>query len=109
MLLITKEILNAFKKQGDTSQKKPEDIKVICKLFNPVGAGTWWLYEMEDDDIFWCFALLDEPMFAECGTVSLNELKSLRLPFGLSIERDSSFSPGDKTLAEVIAKVKGER
>jgi hypothetical protein len=37
--------------------------------------------------------------FPELGYVSLQELKSLDLPFGLTIERDKYFEP-DKTLAE---------
>lgn len=107
MILITKEIENLFAKQVDTSELEAKDIKVICKLFNPVGAATWWLYEHIEDDIYMCFADLGDPMYAECGTVSLNELKSLRLPLGLSIERDSSFENGKVTLQSVIDKVKG--
>ena len=50
------------------------------------------------------FVNLGEPMFAECGRVSLNELKSLRLPLGLGIERDRHF--GSHTLKEVMDTVK---
>ena len=108
--LLTKAIEQAFIKQGYTGDKKPENIKVICKLFNPAGAGTWWLYERDsqDPDIFWGFCLLDTPMFAECGTLRLSELQALRLPMGLSIERDSGFDIGEKTLRQVINEVKGE-
>ena len=107
MELITQAIEKAFQKQGETSQMKPEDIKIICKLFNPTGTGTWYLYEKEDDnDICWCFANLGDARFAECGTVSLNELKSFKGTFGLGIERDRSFDPGDKTLQEVIDIIK---
>ena len=104
MKLITKEIESKFKKQGYTGDKKPEDIKIICKLFNPVGAGTWYLYEKEDDDICWAFVNLGDSIMAECGTISLNELKSLRLPMGMSIERDRHF--GSYSLKAVIDTVK---
>lgn len=104
--LLTKSVIKDFEKQGDTSQKKAADIKVICKLFNPVGAGTWWLYERIDDDVFMCFAELGDPTFAECGTVSMSELINLNLPFGLKIERDKYFTK--KTLQEVIDSVKGK-
>lgn len=102
---MTKAILNAFAKQGDTSQKQPDQIDVIAKFFNPMGAGTWYCYEYNPDDrIFWGFANLGDPAFAECGTISLDELESVRLPLGLSIERDMYFPP--MKLSEVIEKVK---
>lgn len=75
------------------------------KLFNPCGAGTWYIYEKIDDDIYMCFANLGDPTFAECGSVSLSELMSLRLPFGLKIERDMYFKPLSMTLKEVMDKV----
>lgn len=103
--LLTKAVITAFEKQGDTSEKNASEIQIICKLFNPVGAGTWYLYERLDDDVFMCFANLGDPTFAECGTVSLSELMSLKLPLGLKIERDRHF--GKKTLQEVIDSVKG--
>ena len=108
MKLITKAIEKAFEKQGDTSAMSASEIKIVMKLFNPVGAGTWYIYEREqgNPDIMWCFANLGDPDFAECGTVSLSELESLRLPFGLKIERDMHFDPLSITLEEVITKIK---
>jgi len=107
MLLITKEIQNLFDKQGDTSELEMKDIKIVCKLFNPVGAATWYLYEQMDEDVYYCFADLGDPMCAEIGTVSMNEMKSLKLPMGMSIERDTSFKGGVMTLEEIYNKVKG--
>lgn len=106
MKIITKEIEKAFAKQGYTGNKKSEDIKIVMKLFNPCGAGTWYLYEKEDEDIYWCFANLGDPMCAECGTVSMSELMSVRLPFGLKIERDMHFKPLSKSLKDVMDIVK---
>lgn len=106
MKIITKEIADAFKKQGYTGDKDPKDIKIVLKLFNPCGAGTWYLYDKEDEDIYWGFVNLGDPMFAECGTVSMSELMSLRLPFGLHIERDMHFKPLSMSLEEVMSKVK---
>ena len=46
------------------------------------------------------FGLCDLGMgFPELGYVSLQELESVELPFGLKIERDMYFTP-DKTLKE---------
>ena len=106
MKIITKKIEEAFKKQGYTGNMSTKDIKIIMKLFNPCGAETWYLYEKEDDDIYWCFANLGNPVFAECGTVSMNELMALKGPFGLGIERDMHFEPFSMSLEEVINKVK---
>jgi len=103
MELLTKELLQAFEKQGDTSQKHAGEIKIISKYFNPAGAGTWYLYEFnETDRIFWCFADLGIPDCAECGTVSLDELINLELPFRLKIERDLYFPVAKYTLQEII-------
>jgi len=104
MKLFTKAIEQAFKKQGYTGNKEANDIKIICKLFNPTGAGTWYLYEKEDEDIYWAFVNLGDPVCAECGTVSLSEIKSFRGTFGLGIERDMHF--GTRTLKEVQDIVK---
>jgi len=106
MKIITKPIEKAFAKQGHTGNMSAKDIKIVMKLFNPAGAGTWYLYEKEDDDIYWCFANLGDPMCAECGTVSMQELMSLRLPFGLKIERDMHFEPLSISLQDVIDKIK---
>lgn len=107
MKLLTKQIENAFAKLGDISQKNANEIKIICKWFNPSGGGTWYVYDREKDepDIFWCFANLGDPQFAECGTVSLSELESLRVPpFGLGIERDKYFEIGKYTLKDIMDK-----
>ena len=106
MKIITKAIEQAFEKQGYTGDKETKDIKIVMKLFNPTGAGTWYLYEKEDEDIYWCFANLGDLEMAECGTVSMNELMAFRGQFGLGIERDMHFEPLFMSLEEVMNKVK---
>ena len=101
MKILTSEILKAFAKQGRTGNKSAKDIKIVMKLFNPVGAGTWYLYEKEDDDIYWGFVNLGDIDCAECGTVSMNELMAFRCRFGLGIERDMHFKPLSMSLEEV--------
>jgi len=104
MKILTKEIENEFKKQGYTGDKKPEDVKIILKLFGG-GACSWYLYEHIEDDIYMAYVNLGDLIYAECGTVSLNELMSIKFPpFGLGIERDMYF--GEHTLKEVIDIVK---
>ena len=106
MKIITKPIQKAFAKQGDTSQKSMSEIKIVMKLFNPTGAGTWYIYEKLDEDIYMAFVNLGDPTMAECGTVSMRELMSLRLPLGLSIERDMHFDPLSRTLKDVYDTIK---
>ena len=101
MKILTKEVLDAFTKQGRTGNKSAKDIKIVMKLFNPVGAGTWYLYEKEDDDIYWGFVNLGDPEMSECGTVSMTELMNFRGRFGLGIERDMHFKPLSMSLEEV--------
>lgn len=104
--LFTEQIQEAFKQQGYTGDKSMAEIKVVCKLFNPCGVGTWWLYEHVEGDIYMAFCLLGNSQDAEIGAISLNELLSLKLPFGLSIERDIHFTPFEKTLREIYDQVK---
>ena len=105
MKLITKEILAKLEKAGAEPVPVTEtgnDIKPWLKLFNPVGAETWLISEIEaDGDTM--FGLCDLGWgHPELGSVSLNELESVTLPFGLTIERDMYFEP-TKTLAEYAA------
>lgn len=92
MKLITKEIKEKMAKYPYRSQegKAPEDIDIIVKYFNPMGAGTWIAtevsYELDDNIIFYGVAELGSGY--EWGEFSLKELENLKLPFGLSIERD---------------------
>ena len=106
MKIITKAIENAFAKQGYTGNKETKDIKIVMKLFNPQGAGTWYLYEKEDDDIYMAFCNLNDPEMAECGRISMQKLMSYRGRLGLGIERDMRFDPLSRTLKDVIDTVK---
>jgi hypothetical protein len=63
----------------------------VLKLFNPAGPGTWLITELDPDGDT-MFGLCDLDMgCAELGSVSLREITSVKLPFGLSIERDVAF------------------
>jgi hypothetical protein len=64
----------------------------VVKFFNPLGAATWLAGELYDDGDT-LFGLADLGFGCpELGTFSLSEIASVRLPFGLGIERDLSFS-----------------
>jgi len=102
MKLLTKQILNDFKKQGSTDKKDSKDIRIIAKFFNPAGAGTWYATEYnEQDETFFGFVSINNDFTDELGYFSLYELTTYRSAFGgLSIERDRFF--GKHYLKEVL-------
>lgn len=69
---------------------EPDPLPVL-KLFNPIGAATWLATELfEDGDTL--FGLADLGFGCpELGCFSLSEIGSVRLPYGLGIERDEGF------------------
>ena len=96
MKLITKEIERTAPPLGATDGQG-DNAKIVAKFFNPCGVGTWLMTEYDPDTRMafgWCD--LGEP---ELGYFSITELESLRVPFGLGIERDLHFR--NKILADV--------
>lgn len=102
-MLITKEIASKLPALYTNDSKPAEEIKVPLKLFNPIGAGYWYITEMNPETgiMFGWADLGFGPGCAELGYIDLNELKSLRLPLGLSIERDRHWD-GNTTLRQVM-------
>ena len=92
MELMTKELEQEFKKVG--SQEGVGDPLVVCKFFNPCGAGTWLAteYDSERKMFFGYVSILGSPC-DEWGYFSLWELEDFKGRFGLGIERDLFFSP----------------
>ena len=110
MKLITKEIEEAIKKTpyGSTENVELDDKKVIARFFNPTGAGTWYVLENDDWEngrVVFGAATLGYGL--ELGSISIDELESLKLPLGLTIERDISVEPFKSTLGE-LRKAHGE-
>lgn len=69
---------------------RDQDHIPIVKFFNPFGVGVWLATELDEDgDIMFGLADIGYP---ELGSWSLNELRSIRLPFGMGIERDLLFT-----------------
>lgn len=101
MQLMTRELEAQFKKVG-----RQEDVKdpiVVCKFFNPAGAGTWYATEYSPrDKVFFGFVSLFGDWNDEWGSFSLEELQSVKGMFGLGIERDKFFDP--KPISKVCPK-----
>jgi hypothetical protein len=63
----------------------------VVKFFNPFGAGVWLATELDEDgDVMFGLADIGCP---ELGSWSLEELRGVRLPFGMGIERDLRGKP----------------
>jgi hypothetical protein len=87
MPLLTPELRAQLLSNG---RQNDVDHVPLVKFFNPVGIGTWLATELaEDGDTLFGLAQLNDA--AELGTFSLEELSSLRLPFGMHIEHDIFF------------------
>jgi regulator of protease activity HflC (stomatin/prohibitin superfamily) len=75
------------------------EIPVKVRLFDPSGAGTWWVCAYDPDTrVAWGAAEIFE---REVGSFSMDEIVSYRDRFGLPIERDLYFDGA--TLADVVA------
>lgn len=94
MKMITKEIATKLQRNFVRQREDDEYDQVPpLKLFNPAGAGTWIISEQDPDQPDFLFGLCDLGFGTpELGSVSLGELASVRLPFGLTIERDRWFA-----------------
>jgi hypothetical protein len=86
------------------------DFYPVVKLFNPCGAATWLLTEIDPEDETVAWGLCDLGMgFPEFGAVSLTELAEIRGPLGLGIERDLYFEPRGQISAYIDAAAKADR
>jgi hypothetical protein len=86
MILLTDELRERLINNGH--QRDADHVPVV-KFFNPLGEGVWLATELDEDgDTLFGLADLGEP---ELGSFSLEEMSSLRLPFGMGIERDILF------------------
>lgn len=109
MKLMTKELEERFAKYPIGSQDgKKGDSKVIAKYFNPVGVGTWFITEANklDNGDFEMFGYchLGDDEEAEFGYVKLSDLENIKLPLGLTIERDL-YIDKDATLLDAMKSI----
>lgn len=129
MKLLTAEIIAAMPKEGTTARLPNEKIPVICKFFLADGGWTWYvaeatLYtadgqekalkdtteeEREDpnnDILMFAYTVSGlGPDCSELGTVSFNELRSVKTKrFNLGLERDLHFPVGTRMLSEFVKR-----
>jgi hypothetical protein len=88
MILLTPQLRDRLLTNG---RLRDVDHVPVVKFFNPVGAATWLATELGGDGDT-LFGLADLGFGCpELGSFSLSEIVSVRLPFGLGIERDLYF------------------
>jgi hypothetical protein len=88
MILLTPELHDRLLANG---RLRDVDHVPVVKFFNPVGAATWLATELDEDNDT-LFGLADLGFGCpEPGSFSLIEMASVRLAFGLGIERDLYF------------------
>jgi hypothetical protein len=87
MILLTEDLRERLLANG--REHNADHIPVV-KFFNPFGNGVWLATELDaDGDTMFGLADLGYP---ELGNFSLLEMTSVRLPFGMGIERDILFA-----------------
>lgn len=87
MILLTDELRDQLLANG---RQRDTDHVPVVKFFNPLGEGVWLATELDEDgDTLFGLADLGHP---ELGCFSFEEMSSLRLPFGMRIERDILFT-----------------
>ncbi|QJU60286.1 DUF2958 domain-containing protein [Sphingomonas sp. AP4-R1] len=80
------------RRRADVASRRFDPSPVV-KFFNPLSAATWLATELDEDGDT-LFGLTDFGFGCpELGSFSLSELRAIRLPYGLWIERDLGFEP----------------
>lgn len=95
MELIPKELLEAIPKLYETE----DVVNPTChiKLFTPDAQWTWYIIEISIDENL-CYGYV-QGLDNELGYFNLDEIKQVKGPLGLKVERDLSFTP--KPLSEI--------
>ena len=100
MKLLTKAIEKKIPPLYTYDGTPADEVPIAVKFFTPDANWTWYVTEGEKQPGGdWLFFGLVDGFEKELGYFQLSELKTVRGPLGLPIERDRHF--GDHTLAEV--------
>ena len=86
---MTKAIQEKAEKQYDEGSDLEQ--KVVAKYFDPTGSWEWFLMNKHKGDDY-CWGIV-KGNAVEMGSFSIKELENIKLPFGLTIERDLYFEP----------------
>jgi len=97
MELYTKPQFEQLLANGRAAAIGPEEnvsCRPVVKWFTPFSAATWLISEIDPDDHDIAFGLADLGMGCpELGSIYIPELKALKGPMGLGVERDLHWRP----------------
>lgn len=85
---IDRQLFKQYSLGSDLSKQE-----VVAKIFNPYGAGTWFILNSDPEDPEYLWAIVDLGYGAEVGSVGRSELENYRNRMGWGFERDLSFDP----------------
>jgi hypothetical protein len=51
-----------------------------------IGRCEWFISEYDGEDLFFGYAIIGNPEFAEWGYISFTELKQIRIPPGIEVD-----------------------
>lgn len=103
MKLLTKAIEKKIKPLYTYESTPSNKVPIAVKFFTPDANWTWYVTEGEKQGDDWLFFGYVEGFEGELGYFRLSELKSIRGPLGLPVERDMYF--GKNTLEDVMRGV----
>lgn len=103
MELLPKELETQLPKLYATEDIKVENKTIYIKYFTPDSNWSWYVAEYDKESkIFFGFV---DGLYPEWGYFSLIELKEVKGPLGLKIERDLNFKPTRfKNIKELLWK-----
>ena len=80
----SKERLSKIPRLYETENIRPQDKLIYLHFF--IGGCDWYIAEVDGDDLFWGFAILNQDFeMAEWGYASFSELKSISIK-GIEID-----------------------
>ncbi len=80
----TKEKLAKIPRLRETENTPLKDKHIYLHFF--VGDCDWFISEYDGEDLFFGYAIIGNPTFAEWGYISFEELKQIRVPPGIQVD-----------------------
>ena len=80
----TREQLAKLPKLYETEKVPMKDKPIYIHCF--IGDCDWFVSEYDGEDLFFGYAIIGNPAFAEWGYISLTELKQIKIPPGIEVD-----------------------
>lgn len=80
----TPEQLAKLPKLYETEKVPLKDKPIYVHFF--IGDCDWFISEYDSEDLFFGYAIIGNPAFAEWGYISFTELKQIRIPPGIEVD-----------------------